>query len=319
MAPLDGRPGIADSYRSEGPGPGATLHRPCGSPSPCTCSPSSSGRRSSRRFPDPAYPDSVLLRRRGRIVAAGHGFNVDFIWIFAEVGGAIPANPVLPIPATPTGCRSPRSSRCRSSPSSARPRFASALPFALIGALAAPLTWSIARDAGAPDVVAVGAGVLIAIPAPDDGLHVPARQLRAVPAARRRRAVDGGPRAEGPSPLVRARRAARRARDAGAERRRARRRGRSALDVPLGPLARVAHRRRATATRSRVVGGGRLRRAVLPRHGARGGSASSRCSARSRRRRRRARSCSSATSASGTRSRRRRRSTTCSGWGWGRC
>ena len=43
--------------------------------------------------------------------------------------------------------------------------WASAAPFALIGALAAPLTWAIARDAGAREFVAVGAGVLTAVPA----------------------------------------------------------------------------------------------------------------------------------------------------------
>ncbi len=42
---------------------------------------------------------------------------------------------------------------------------ASALPFALIGALAAPLAWAIGRDAGAPRIVAVGAGILTAFPA----------------------------------------------------------------------------------------------------------------------------------------------------------
>jgi hypothetical protein len=41
---------------------------------------------------------------------------------------------------------------------------ASALPFALIGALAAPLTWAIARDAGARSAVAIGAAVLICVP-----------------------------------------------------------------------------------------------------------------------------------------------------------
>ncbi len=43
--------------------------------------------------------------------------------------------------------------------------FASALPFALIGAIAAPLAWFIARDAGAPGFVGIGAGVLVALPA----------------------------------------------------------------------------------------------------------------------------------------------------------
>jgi hypothetical protein len=42
---------------------------------------------------------------------------------------------------------------------------AAALPFAVIGSLAAPLTWAIARDAGAREAVAVGAGILTALPA----------------------------------------------------------------------------------------------------------------------------------------------------------
>ena len=42
---------------------------------------------------------------------------------------------------------------------------ASALPFAMVGALAAPLAWAIGRDAGAPSYVSVGAGVLVAFPA----------------------------------------------------------------------------------------------------------------------------------------------------------
>ncbi len=42
---------------------------------------------------------------------------------------------------------------------------ASAIPFALIGAFAAPLAWAIGRDAGAPRSVSVGAGVLTAFPA----------------------------------------------------------------------------------------------------------------------------------------------------------
>ena len=42
---------------------------------------------------------------------------------------------------------------------------ASALPMVLIGSLAAPLTWFIARDIGASRTVGLGAGVLAAIPA----------------------------------------------------------------------------------------------------------------------------------------------------------
>jgi hypothetical protein len=50
-------------------------------------------------FPDPAYPDSFYYVDVARAVHAGSGFNVDFVWIFAEVGGGIPADPTLPIPS----------------------------------------------------------------------------------------------------------------------------------------------------------------------------------------------------------------------------
>ena len=91
--------GIADFVPVAGPGAGATLHRPCVRRCCCTCSRSSSGRSSCWHFPDPAYPDSSYYVDVARPLHAGHGFNVDFVWIFAEVGGAIPANPVLPIPS----------------------------------------------------------------------------------------------------------------------------------------------------------------------------------------------------------------------------
>ena len=100
-------------------------------------------------FPDPAYPDSFYYVDVARNLAAGHGFNIDLIWIFPEVGGTIPVDPILPIPSNahwmPLAslvqvpfiwilCETP---------------WASALPFALIGSLAAPLTWAMARDARA--------------------------------------------------------------------------------------------------------------------------------------------------------------------------
>ncbi len=48
-------------------------------------------------FPDPAYPDSFYYVDVARALRDGQGFNVDFIWIFAEVGGTIPVDPALPI------------------------------------------------------------------------------------------------------------------------------------------------------------------------------------------------------------------------------
>ncbi|HET9346171.1 MAG TPA: glycosyltransferase family 39 protein [Candidatus Limnocylindrales bacterium] len=115
-------------------------------------------------FPDPAYPDSSYYVNVARNVAGGQGFQVDFIWIFAEVGGTIPADPVLPIPSNAHWM--PLASIVQVpfiwllGPTAV----ASALPFAILGSLAAPLTWAIARDAGASSLVAVGAGILICVP-----------------------------------------------------------------------------------------------------------------------------------------------------------
>ncbi|MBI2777468.1 MAG: glycosyltransferase family 39 protein [Chloroflexi bacterium] len=115
-------------------------------------------------FPDAAYPDSYYYADVARALAAGHGFNIDVIWIFAEVGNRIPDVPTLPIPSNAHWL--PLSSLIQApfivilGPTA----FASALPMALIGSLAAPLTWAIARDARAQPIVATTAGVLSAIP-----------------------------------------------------------------------------------------------------------------------------------------------------------
>jgi Dolichyl-phosphate-mannose-protein mannosyltransferase len=116
-------------------------------------------------FPDPAYPDSFYYVDVARQLAAGHGFSIDVVWIFAEVGGRIPADAVLPIASNAHWM--PLASLVQVpfiwllGPTA----FASALPFALIGTVAAPLAWLIARDAGAPGFVGIGVGVLTALPA----------------------------------------------------------------------------------------------------------------------------------------------------------
>ncbi len=115
-------------------------------------------------FADPAYPDSFYYVDVARQLAAGHGFTTDVVWIFAEVGGKIPANPTLPIPSNAHWM--PLASIVQVpfiwllGPTA----LASALPFAFIGAAAAPIAWAIGRDAGAPRFVAIGAGVLTAFP-----------------------------------------------------------------------------------------------------------------------------------------------------------
>ncbi len=116
-------------------------------------------------FMDPAYPDSFYYVNVARQLAAGHGFSTDVVWIFAEVGGKIPASPVLPIASNAHWM--PLASLVQVpfiwvlGPTA----LASALPFAILGALSAPLAWLIARDAGSLALVAVGAGVLMVVPA----------------------------------------------------------------------------------------------------------------------------------------------------------
>jgi hypothetical protein len=115
-------------------------------------------------FPDAAYPDSYYYVDVARSIAAGHGLTVDFVWIFAEVGNRIPDPATLPIPSNAhwlplaSFIQVPFIAVLGPSP------LASALPLAVIGALAAPLTWAIARDAGARPLVARAAGVLAAVP-----------------------------------------------------------------------------------------------------------------------------------------------------------
>ncbi len=115
-------------------------------------------------FPDPAYPDSAYYVDVARALHEGRGFNIDFIWIFPEVGGGIPANPVLPIPSNAHWMPLASIVQVPFLAMFGTVAWASAAPFALFGALAAPLTWAIARDAGAARFVSIGAGILVAIP-----------------------------------------------------------------------------------------------------------------------------------------------------------
>jgi len=115
-------------------------------------------------FPFAAYPDSSYYVDVARSLAGGHGFNVDFVWIFAEVGGHLPADPTLPIASNAHWMPLASIVQVPFLLVLGDNAWASALPFALIGAIAAPLTWAVARDAGASRVVAIGSGILVAVP-----------------------------------------------------------------------------------------------------------------------------------------------------------
>src|SRR5215213_11385902 len=104
-------------------------------------------------YPDPAYPDSYYYVDIARAVAAGQGLNVDFVWIFAEVGNRIPDPAVLPVPSNAHWLPLASFVQAPFIALFGPTALASAIPMALIGSLAAPLTWAIARDAGARSLV----------------------------------------------------------------------------------------------------------------------------------------------------------------------
>jgi hypothetical protein len=115
-------------------------------------------------YPDAAYPDSYYYVDVARAIAAGHGLNVDFVWIFAEVGNRLPSPAVLPIPSNAHWL--PLASFLQAPFVSVLgpTAIANALPGILIGSLAAPLTVLIARDAGCRPIVGLAAGVMTAVP-----------------------------------------------------------------------------------------------------------------------------------------------------------
>jgi 4-amino-4-deoxy-L-arabinose transferase-like glycosyltransferase len=116
-------------------------------------------------FPAPGYPDSAYYVEVARSVAAGRGFSVDFLWTFIEVGGSIPGNPHLPVPSNPHWAPLASIVQVPSTWLLGPSSFAAFAPFVVIGALAAPLAWAIARDVGASRTVGLGAGFLGAVPA----------------------------------------------------------------------------------------------------------------------------------------------------------
>ncbi|HUG48933.1 MAG TPA: glycosyltransferase family 39 protein [Candidatus Limnocylindria bacterium] len=116
-------------------------------------------------FAGPAYPDSYYYVNVAQQLAAGNGFQVDYLWSFVDVGGRLPSEPDLPVPSN--GHWMPLASLVQVPviwALGATP-LAFGLPFWLAGAAAAPLTWAIGRDAGLPSMAALTGGLLVAVPA----------------------------------------------------------------------------------------------------------------------------------------------------------
>jgi len=115
-------------------------------------------------FPDPAYPDAYYYANVARTLAEGGGFSVDYIWSFVDVGGRIPEVATLPIPANahwmPLAVVVQLPFLWLLGPGPV----AHGLPFWLLGAAVAPVTWWIARDAGLGKPGAIAAGLLVIAP-----------------------------------------------------------------------------------------------------------------------------------------------------------
>jgi hypothetical protein len=115
-------------------------------------------------FNDPIYPDSLYYANLARELASGHGFQIDYIWNFVDVGGRLPAEGVLPIPSNahwmPLAALVQVPFIWVLGPTAV----ASALPFWLLAAGVAPLTYLIGLDAGMARWQAAAAGLLAVMP-----------------------------------------------------------------------------------------------------------------------------------------------------------
>ncbi len=116
-------------------------------------------------FLDPAYPDSFYYVSVARELAAGHGFQVQYIWNFVETGGLLPATGVLPIPSNAHWMPLASLVQVPFIWLLGAVPLASALPFWLASAAAAPVTYWIGRDASLPRWQAAAAGLMVAVPA----------------------------------------------------------------------------------------------------------------------------------------------------------
>ncbi len=97
----------------------------------------------------PPYTDPAYYQLVGEQLASGNGFSVPVLWSFLEVGGRLPADPMLPVPSN--GHWMPLTSIVAAGSIALFGDLvgswrAAQLPMILIGAALVPLTYSIAVD-----------------------------------------------------------------------------------------------------------------------------------------------------------------------------
>ncbi len=112
----------------------------------------------------PGYPDSVYYLATARELAAGHGFTIPYIWAFVDTGGHLPAAGVLPIPSNEHWMPLASIVEVPFIWLLGPTYLASCLPFWILAALGASITYLLGIDAGLGRRTSIAAGLLMAMP-----------------------------------------------------------------------------------------------------------------------------------------------------------
>jgi hypothetical protein len=115
-------------------------------------------------FQQPGYPDATYYVAVARELAAGRGFTVPYIWSFVDVGGHLPNVGALPIPSNAHWMPLASVVQVPFIWVLGPTWLASILPFWILAALAAPITYLLGMDAGLGRRVALPASLLMVLP-----------------------------------------------------------------------------------------------------------------------------------------------------------
>ncbi len=116
-------------------------------------------------FQGPAYPDSFYYAHLAHQLAAGNGFSANYIWNLDDIGRAAVFAGSLPTAANAYWMPLAEIAAAPFVALFGPGPFATSVAFWIVGAIAAPLTYWIGRDAGWSKEAAVIAGALVAVPA----------------------------------------------------------------------------------------------------------------------------------------------------------
>ncbi len=112
----------------------------------------------------PGYPDSVYYLATAREIVAGHGFTMPYIWAFVDTGGHLPPAGVLPIPSNEHWMPLASIVEVPFIWVLGPTYLASCLPFWILAALGASITYLLGIDAGLGRRTSIAAGLLMAMP-----------------------------------------------------------------------------------------------------------------------------------------------------------